>query len=83
MNRCSTHIWKCSNEILLGVDFVDSIPGKLNDELLGFGPIIFVNGFHPMVVLIIQAKLSCKSSIERPSTSFLRLVGNRVEGLEM
>ena len=26
-----THIWKCSNEILPGVD---SIPGRINDELL-------------------------------------------------
>ena len=36
---------------------VDSIPGRINDGLLVFGPIIFVNAFHPMIVLIIQVKL--------------------------
>ena len=63
--------------------FVDYIPGRINDESLGFGNIIFVDAFHPMVVPIVQAKLSSQSSLERPTTSFLRLVANRVEGLEM
>ena len=38
--------------------FVDSIPGRINDESLVFGPIIFVDTFQSMVVPIVQAKLS-------------------------
>ena len=66
-----------------GGRFVVSIPGRINDESLVCGPIIFVDTFHPMVVPIVQAKLSSLSSLERPNTSFLHLVKNRVEGLEM
>ena len=62
--------------------FVDYIPGRIHDESLVIGPIIFVDAFQPMIVQIVQAKLSSWSSFERPNTSFLRLVENRVKGLE-
>ena len=45
------HIWKCSNEILPGVDLW--IPGRINDESLVFGSIIVVDAFHLMVVPIV------------------------------
>ena len=38
--------------------FVHSIRGKIKNESLVFGPIIFVDAFHPMIVPIVQAKLS-------------------------
>ena len=41
-----------------GGRFVDFIPGRINYESLVFGPIIFVDAFHPMIVPIVQAKLS-------------------------
>ena len=37
---------------------VDSIPKRINDESLVFGPIVFVYAFHPMIAPIVQAKLS-------------------------
>ena len=38
--------------------FINSVPGRINDESLVFVAIIFVDAFHPMVVPIVEAKLS-------------------------
>ena len=62
--------------------FVDSILGKIEDDRVArFWSLNFVDAFHPMIVPIVQPKLS--SSLERPNTTFLCLAGNRDEGQEL